>query len=357
MSENIVFSYQGAFGPPTYGHYKSMETFIQRIIQDYGEDYKYTFLFMPTKSSSSKPHLQGTMNQRERILQIFSNKLKEKYLDVTIAPSSIEFDKETSSDTINTIDVLTEKYPGYKIILGMGKDNALQLPYWGRIIEYKSKVESIYLVNREVGGETRVFENSDGKEIGTFDALVPSWAAKTERLEPVFGITKEQLEEGNKIPNDTKINIELPVIKEINADIPPSSSSMIRHFISRIIKGEDRGENKTKIKNLMFGTDEFEGDEGIDEIVNSVIEDYKTLYNENENEKVRESLNSSYGKNREYDYEYETYMNRISHGPSINKARGGKSKKSKSMKKRNTKKRKLHKKRKSYKKSKRSKRN
>ena len=69
MSENIIFSYQGAFGPPTYGHYKSMETFIQRIIQDYGEDYKYTFLFMPTKSSSSKPHLQGTMKQRESILQ------------------------------------------------------------------------------------------------------------------------------------------------------------------------------------------------------------------------------------------------------------------------------------------------
>ena len=36
----------------------------------------YTFLFMPTKSSSSKPHLSVTMDQRQRILQLFSNKLK-----------------------------------------------------------------------------------------------------------------------------------------------------------------------------------------------------------------------------------------------------------------------------------------
>ena len=54
-----------------------MEAFIQRIMNDYNRpNTNYTFLFMPTKSSSSKPHLSVTMDQRQRILQLFSNKLK-----------------------------------------------------------------------------------------------------------------------------------------------------------------------------------------------------------------------------------------------------------------------------------------
>lgn len=340
--ENIVFSYQGAFGPPTYGHYKSMEAFIQRIMKDYNRqntNTNYTFLFMPTKSSSSKPHLSVTMDQRQRILQLFSNKLKNKYPNVTIAPSRIEFDKETSSDTINTIEELQKQYRNHKIILGMGKDNALQLPYWGKINKYKDNVESIYLVKRDVKGETRDFKNNQGEIIGTFDITPPTWFRDPNILSSVFGI-RELVD--NKIPINSKINIKLPKIIEIDENIPSSSSSMIRHFISRIIKNEDvREENQTKIKHLMFGTDEFKGDEGIDEILNSVIEDYKRLYND-EN-KVRASLDSSYDEEG-YDIEYDTYMSGINSQVSKGNSQvsnensqvntGGKSKKSKSMKKR-----------------------
>ena len=359
--DSIVFSYQGAFGPPTYGHYKSMETFIKRITQDYGGDKTYTFLFMPTKKSSSKPHLEGTMKQREKILQKFCDKLSEKYPGVTVAPSRIEFDKDTPSDTINTIDVLKREYGNSKIILGMGKDNALQLPYWARIGEYKDNVERIYLVTREVGGVTTDFKDEYDNLIGTFDAKVPGWAAKDDRLEPVFGIYAKDLLEGNIIPDNTPIKIGLPKIEEISAVIPPSSSSMIRHFISRIIKDEeDKEVNKTKIKKLMFGND-FEDDEVSDEIVGSVIKDYKKLYEENEN--VKASLDSSYGNNEQYheqhlkyDDEYDNYMNKISHsdGPE-KKKRGGKSKRKKSMKKnrKSLKKKRKSKRRKSLKKKQR----
>ena len=316
-----------------------MEAFIQRIMNDYNRpNTNYTFFFMPTKSSSSKPHLSVTMDQRERILQLFSNKLKNKYPNpnVTIAPSRIEFDKETSSDTIHTIDKLKQQYPNHKIILGMGKDNALQLPYWGRIGEYKGKVESIYLVKREVEGETRVFKNGNGIEIGTFDIKPPRWVDNN-RLDSVFGIKKQELVD-NKIPINSTINIELPKITEIDENIPPSSSSMIRHFISRIIKNEDvREENEIKIKNLMFGTDEFEGDKGINEIVNSVVEDYKAFY------KVAKSLDSSYDEEG-YNVEYNTYMSKINSKVS----KGGKSKKSKSMKKRRKSGKRISKKSKKY---------
>lgn len=341
--ENIVFSYQGAFGPPTYGHYKSMEAFIQRIMNDYNRpntNTNYTFLFMPTKSSSSKPHLSVTMDQRQRILQLFSKKLKNKYPNVTIAPSRIEFDKETSSDTINTIKVLRRENPNHKIILGMGKDNALQLPYWGNIDEYEKEVERIYLVKREVEGKTRVFKNEKGIEIGTFDITLPSWFNE-KSLSSVFEITEKLVD--RKLPNSSIIKIGLPKIIEIDENIPSSSSSMIRHFISRIIKNEDvREENQTKIKHLMFGIDEFKGDEDIiNKIVKSVIEDYKAFY------KVAKNLDSSHEETG-YDDKYDTYMSginsQVSKGNSqVSKensqvssqvSRGGKSKKSKSMKKR-----------------------
>ena len=32
---DCVFSYQGAFGPPTYGHYKSMEAFANQLNIDF----------------------------------------------------------------------------------------------------------------------------------------------------------------------------------------------------------------------------------------------------------------------------------------------------------------------------------
>ncbi len=316
-----------------------MEAFIQRIMKDYNRpNTNYTFFFMPTKSSSSKPHLQVTMDQREGILELFSNKLKNKYPNpnVTIAPSRIEFDKETPSDTINTIEELQKQYRNHKIILGMGKDNALQLPYWGKIDKYKDNVESIYLVKREVEGETRVFENIEGKKIGTFDITLPSWFDE-KSLSSVFEITEELVD--RKLPNSSIIKIGLPKIIEIDENIPSSSSSMIRHFISRIIKNEDvREENKTKIKHLMFGTDEFKGYEDIiNEIVKSVIEDYKAFY------KVAKNLDSSHEETG-YDIEYATYMSGINSQVSKGNSQvsnensqvntGGKSKKSKSMKKR-----------------------
>jgi nicotinic acid mononucleotide adenylyltransferase len=312
---HIVFSYQGAFAPPTYGHYKSMDTFIDRVITDYGSsshDNTYTFLFMPTKKSSSKPHLEFTMDQRKEILQIFSDKLKQKYTDenIHIDPSTIEFDKDTSSDTINTIKVLEVEYPNAKIILGMGKDNALQLPYWANIGDYESKVDKIYLVQREVDGDhVRIFKNDKDEIIGTFDTVVPSWAQKNEKLQPVFEIKTEELIDGNKIPADARMNIGLPVIVEIEANIPPSSSSMIRHFISRIINSQEIQENKEKIKKLMFGVSEFQDAENIDATVESVITDYTRLNKDNYG--VAESLRNSLGKQGEYDTEYNTYIRQI----------------------------------------------
>jgi len=64
-----VFSFQGAFGPPTYGHYVSMREFTKRVLHDYSASAEeIIMLFMPTSQSSSKKHLISTQEDRYLIL-------------------------------------------------------------------------------------------------------------------------------------------------------------------------------------------------------------------------------------------------------------------------------------------------
>ena len=72
-SYDVVFSYQGAFGPPTYGHYKSMEAFAQKLNTDFPDE-KILMLFMPT-AGGSKSHLLPTRIMRKKVLDMFCNML------------------------------------------------------------------------------------------------------------------------------------------------------------------------------------------------------------------------------------------------------------------------------------------
>ncbi len=50
----MIFSFQGSFGPPTFGHFMSIFTFAEQIQKDY-RDVKKTLLFMPA-AGVSKQH-------------------------------------------------------------------------------------------------------------------------------------------------------------------------------------------------------------------------------------------------------------------------------------------------------------
>ena len=77
--KKVIFTYQGAFGPPTFGHYKCMEIFTKKVMEDYPtNNHKITMLFMPTAQSSSKPHLKPTQKLRLKILNdIYCSNLKK----------------------------------------------------------------------------------------------------------------------------------------------------------------------------------------------------------------------------------------------------------------------------------------
>ena len=64
LQRNLYLSYQGAFGPPTFGHYKIMDSLAQKVEKDFGDNYKINMFFMPTSESNSKPHLKLSKDSR-----------------------------------------------------------------------------------------------------------------------------------------------------------------------------------------------------------------------------------------------------------------------------------------------------
>jgi nicotinic acid mononucleotide adenylyltransferase len=286
---NIVFSFQGAFGPPTWGHYTSMKLFANAVLEDYSGS-NITMLFMPTAKSGSKPHLALTQNARMSVLTEFCNLLKKEpeFADqrISFEVSTIEYilDGAKSGATIATIDELVKgkRKSDDKILLGIGFDNMMQLPYWAEVDKYIDHVDKIYVSYRTLSAEeiakTSVYtiteDVSAEKPKLRFDTTIPGFF-KIENLPIVvrgFGLpqeespTKETVQAAIKSKSDDGFNLPLPSIKivgkssENTSEIPATSSSMMRYFIKKIIR-ETRGSNnaeileqyKEKIKNIMFG--------------------------------------------------------------------------------------------------------
>ena len=158
----VINSYQGAFGPPTQGHYQSMLFSARAHLKRYPTGL-IVMLFMPTAKSSSKEHLEPTQANRIQILNLYCRKLQDTFALEGILENRIQFmssemeyelSKEgKSTSTINTITAL--KTVGCDITLTMGLDNLFDLPYWERVAEYKDILANpaIYVPRRVVSAE------------------------------------------------------------------------------------------------------------------------------------------------------------------------------------------------------------
>jgi nicotinic acid mononucleotide adenylyltransferase len=310
--DNVVFSYQGSFGPPTYGHYKSMEAFAQQLSKEYSGEIKMYFMMSP---GGSKNHLFPTQEMRKRVLQMFcdmlmskkdtNERIQNKNITFEVGNEEIEIanslpakpNKEIgdqSIGTIDTINMLSDKFnkDEYNICLGMGLDNAYQLPYWAKINDYASKVYKIYVVPRDPTADelekTRRFivENTAEPTAETtakttvemrFDITVP-WKNDTFLncfLPPGSAVTKDTVNKDvliaalNSVNNDGKEPYKFyqtlpPVVVLTNEEttsaaaatklsIPATSSSMMRYFIGQYLQDIDKNINLEKIQKLMFG--------------------------------------------------------------------------------------------------------
>ena len=336
INNDVLFSYQGSFGPPTYGHYKSMLAFAEQLSTEYTGNIKMFFMMSP---GGSKKHLFPTIESRKAVLQEFCDALKLAIENNTkIINKKITFhvgdqeiiiaeNQNKSVGTIETINVLikktkSEEYKNYNICLGMGLDNAYQLPYWANIDEYENKVHKIYVVPRNPTNEdiekTRMFRvvNED-KSVAEmrFDVTVP-WKNDTflkcflsEHFLSEYEKNKIDIKEVNKemlIDSLTAVNNEKnlfefyqalpPVVVINNSQIPPTSSSMMRYFIYIYLSPDKNEQKKTdileKIQKLMFGPNITEDQKGL---VENTIKNYET-------KEIFDNNNNPENKNYETEY-------------------------------------------------------
>lgn len=285
IKRTLVVSFQGAFGPPTLGHYVAMKLFALWALTHYF-DHKIVMMFMPTAKSSSKPHLALTQTSRLLTLGYFCELLKKECVfmseDVTFEASDIEYgiyEQCNSSSTIHTIRELHARYSGATILLAMGFDNKLQQIYWESVAEYASMVTGILVVNRILDdtdkAKVRLFRREDGT-VGVFQCLLP-WTMPRENLMPVFGPSVEheqQYDEKGRVVKDARIFTEtiacpLPNERIIDEPVPNTSSSMLRHFIARYLAG--RSDDYRKIASIMFG---LTPPDDADAVIQLTLEDY-----------------------------------------------------------------------------------
>jgi len=308
----VVFSFQGAFGPPTLGHYTAMKLYAQQVLHDY-PGHKILMLFMPT-AAGSKVHLQPTQNSRKHLLQAFCNYLTGEFVGnpITFEPSEIEYELYRSGEdtaTYRTIEELRSRFSKAEIVLGMGLDNMLQLPYWKNVIQYKDNVTKIYVASRKLSpaekSNTRMFRNSQGGVIVNFDINVPKWGPITlDQAKQAFQIEGSTAEDLTNALREKTINPDvvyhcnliLPefVMVGEGGEIPGTSSSMMRYYICKYItenNEEYKEEYKEKVRKLIWG------DNPTDEGVRYTIDDYKDNY--------AEIFKEGCPENKEYDAIFE----------------------------------------------------
>lgn len=163
----VVNSFQGAFGPPTRGHYEGMLLAAQKTLEQYPEG-NILMLYMPTCGSSAKPHLLDTMDARIECLNLFCAKLKAEipapHNDrIFFEPSTIEYDLYRRTEVLGeakpdkdtatywTLKTLKNTYPDSTICLTMGLDNLFDLPFWKNVGTYPTYVTGkIYVLGRAV---------------------------------------------------------------------------------------------------------------------------------------------------------------------------------------------------------------
>ena len=307
----VVCSFQGAFGPPTCGHLEAMNLFAKQVLNDYKDASEIIMLFMPTGGSGSKKHLQPTQDSRLEVLNIFCDILKKRFhtnRNVSFIASDIEIkrynDGNKNTSTCITIDDLKLNYPRHEILLAMGYDNMLQLPYWANIETYKENVKKIYVSFRQLTEEEerKTANFKVGENILRFETSIPRWGPRmldavndkfsnsTKSIQDAGTIENAQTQMDSLLESQTTVqsiqsrsissaqflkqnspiildlpryNVDLPNITIIGKPktdgklyIPATSSSMMRYYIWKYITNENKQniqQIKTKILNIMFG--------------------------------------------------------------------------------------------------------
>lgn len=243
----VVNSYQGAYGPPTQGHYQAMMFSAREHIRRYPEG-RIVMVYMPTAKSSSKPHLQPTQEIRIQILNQYCRKLQDTFalegiLDnrILFIASRLEYElanEGKSTSTINTIMAL--KTLGCDVTLTMGLDNLFDLPYWERVTEYKDILANpaIYVPRRFISEEESA-------------RLLTPYSSPEIRFLPQASWNSSKLKPWESVSEATKAALEILKDRIVLLDYPlPTSSTLLRCALYKLYGKSDGEFNPKYVKSV-----------------------------------------------------------------------------------------------------------
>ena len=134
--KNIIAVFGGSFNPPLNSHF----SLGQQIVNEYENVDKV--LFVPVSTSYAKPGLISN-EHRYNMLKLVCDKNPD------FEVSDIELVQERQLYTLETLELLQEKYQGKTICFTIGTDNLRELSTWKLIDELVVKFKILVLERDE----------------------------------------------------------------------------------------------------------------------------------------------------------------------------------------------------------------
>lgn len=134
--KNIIAVFGGSFNPPLNSHF----SLGQQIVNEYENVDKV--LFVPVSTSYAKPGLISN-EHRYNMLKLVCDKNPD------FEVSDIELVQDRQLYTLETLELLQEKYPGKTICFTIGTDNLRELSTWKLIDKLVAKFKILVLERDE----------------------------------------------------------------------------------------------------------------------------------------------------------------------------------------------------------------
>lgn len=146
-NKKVLAIFGGSFNPPLNSHFSLAE----QILNEYENIEKV--IFVPVSSKYNKKGLLENQH-RYNMLKIVCDKNDE------FEVSDIELIQENQLHTLETLELLQEKYLNYELYFTIGTDNLRDIPNWGEVETLLSKFK-ILVIERDEDVMDEIIENDN----------------------------------------------------------------------------------------------------------------------------------------------------------------------------------------------------
>lgn len=156
--EKVIAVFGGSFNPPLCSHFSLAE----QILNEYENVERV--LFVPVNTKYNK---EGLIENEHRYNMLKLVCEKNPYFDV----SDVEIRQARQLYTIETLDLLQEEYPEYKLNFVLGTDNLREV-YWWKEADRLLRSYKLMIIERDDDSADDIIENDDFlkqyKDLGSF---------------------------------------------------------------------------------------------------------------------------------------------------------------------------------------------